>query len=152
MRADVLRGGFSIGDGTLVGRGCIISGKDGPLSIGARASIGAGCVMYASTRLDIGADTMLAALCYVGGGRYATRGRIDVPIAEQPEPRLGVVIEEDCWLGAGATVIDGVRIGRGSIVAAGAVVTRDVAPYSVVAGVPARRIASRIAQPCEVSS
>ena len=145
-------GGFSIGDGALVGRGCIISGKDGPLSIGARASIGAGCVMYASTRLDIGADTMLAALCYVGGGRYATRGRIDVPIAEQPEPRLGVVIEEDCWLGAGATVIDGVRIGRGSIVAAGAVVTRAVAPYSVVAGVPARRIASRIAQPCEVSS
>jgi acetyltransferase-like isoleucine patch superfamily enzyme len=135
--------GFRIGDGALISRGCIISGKDGPLSIGPRANIGAGCVMYASTRLEIGADTMLAAQCYVGGGRYRVHGRIDLPIAEQPEPRLGVVIEDDCWLGAGAVVVDGVRIGRGSIVGAGAVVTKDVEPYSIVTGVPARLVATR---------
>jgi acetyltransferase-like isoleucine patch superfamily enzyme len=70
-------------------------------------------------------------------------GRTDVPIAEQPEPRRGVVIEDDCWLGAGVVVVDGVRIGRGSVVAAGAVVTRDVEPWSVVAGVPAQRVATR---------
>ena len=132
-------GTFRLGDGVLIGRDCVISGKDGPLTIGARANIGAGCIMYASTRLEIGADVMLAAQCYVGGGRYATRGRLDVPIAEQPEPRQGVVIESDCWLGAGAKVIDGVRIGRGSVVAAGAVVTQDVEPYSIVGGVPARQ-------------
>jgi acetyltransferase-like isoleucine patch superfamily enzyme len=136
-------GGFRLGDGVLVSRGCIVSGKDGPLTIGARVNIGAGCVLYASTRLEIGADTMLAALCYVGGGRYAARGRTDIPIAEQAEPRQGVVIEDDCWLGAGVIVIDGVRIGRGSVVAAGAVVTRDVEPLSVVAGTPARLIATR---------
>jgi len=136
-------GEFQIGDGALISRGCIISGKDGPLRIGARANIGAGCVMYASTRLEIGADTMLAAQCYVGGGRYTVLGRTDRPIAEQPEPRLGVVIEDDCWLGAGVVVVDGVRIGRGSVVGAGAVVTRDVAPYSVVVGVPARPVAMR---------
>jgi acetyltransferase-like isoleucine patch superfamily enzyme len=137
-------GTFRLGDDVLIGRECIISGKDGPLTIGARANIGAGCIMYASTRLEIGADVMLAAQCYVGGGRYAARGRIDVPIAEQPEPRQGVVIESDCWLGAGAKVIDGVRIGRGSVVAAGAVVTRDVEPYSIVGGTPARRLGSRL--------
>jgi acetyltransferase-like isoleucine patch superfamily enzyme len=136
-------GEFRIGDGALISRGCVISGKDGPLSIGARTNIGAGCVMYASTRLEIGADTMLAAQCYIGGGRYRVLGRTDVPIAEQPEPRLGVVIEDDCWLGAGAIVVDGVRIGRGSVVGAGAVVTRDVEPYSVVVGVPARKVATR---------
>lgn len=136
-------GEFRIGDGALISRGCVISGKDGPLSIGPRVNIGAGCVMYASTRLEIGADTMLAAQCYVGGGRYQVFGRTDVPIAEQPEPRLGVVIEDDCWLGAGVIVVDGVRIGRGSVVGAGAVVTRDVEPYSVVAGVPAKRLATR---------
>jgi acetyltransferase-like isoleucine patch superfamily enzyme len=86
---------------------------------------------------------MLAAQCYIGGGRYRVLGRTDVPIAEQPEPRLGVVIEDDCWLGAGAIVVDGVRIGRGSVVGAGAVVTRDVEPYSVVVGVPARKVATR---------
>jgi acetyltransferase-like isoleucine patch superfamily enzyme len=138
-------GEFRVGEGALISRGCIISGKDGPLSIGPRANIGAGCVMYASTRLEIGADTMLAAQCYVGGGRYKVHGRTDVPIAEQPEPRLGVVIEDDCWLGAGVVVVDGVRIGRGSVVGAGAVVTHDVEPFSVVTGVPARRVGTRSA-------
>jgi carbonic anhydrase/acetyltransferase-like protein (isoleucine patch superfamily) len=138
-------GEFKIGDGALIGRDSVISAKDGPLSIGPRANIGAGCILYASTNLEIGADTMLAAQCYVGGGRYTSRGRIDVPIAEQPEPRRGVRIEADCWLGAGAIVVDGVTVGRGSIVGAGAVVTRDVKPYSVVGGVPARRLAMRTA-------
>lgn len=136
-------GEFRIEDGVLVSRGCIISGKHGSLSLGARANLGAGCVLYASTRLEIGADTMLAALCYVGGGQYATRGRLDIPMAAQPKTGFGVVIEEDCWLGAGVVVIDGVRIGRGSVVAAGAVVIDDVAPYSVVAGVPARTVRKR---------
>lgn len=136
-------GEFRIGEDALISRGSIVSGKDGSLSIGPRVNIGAGCVLYASTRLAIGADTMLAAQCYVGGGRYVVHGRTDLPIIEQPEPRQGVVIEDDCWLGAGVIVIDGVRIGRGSVVAAGAVVTRDVEPYSIMAGVPARRISSR---------
>jgi acetyltransferase-like isoleucine patch superfamily enzyme len=136
-------GEFRIGDGVLVSRGCIVSGKDGSLAIGPRVSIGAGCVMYASTRLEIGADTMLAAQCYVGGGRYTVYGRTDRAIAEQPEPRVGVVIGDDCWLGAGVIVIDGVHIGRGSVVAAGSVVTHDVESYSVVAGAPARHIGSR---------
>ena len=136
-------GEFRLGEGVLISRGCIISGKDGPLAIGPRANIGAGCIMYASTRLEIGADTMLAAQCFVGGGRYRVHGRTDVPMAEQPEPRLGVVIENDCWLGAGVVVVDGVRIGRGSVVGAGAVVTHDVEPYSVVTGIPARRVGMR---------
>ena len=136
-------GEFSIGAGALISRGCIVSGKDGALTIGPRVNIGAGCILYASTELRIGADTMLAAMCYVGGGRYTTRGRTDIPIASQPVPRIGVVIEEDCWLGAGVIVIDGVHIGRGSVIAAGAVVTADVAPYSVVAGVPGRLVATR---------
>jgi acetyltransferase-like isoleucine patch superfamily enzyme len=93
--------------------------------------------------LEVGADTMLAAQCYVGGGRYKVLGRTDVPIADQPEPRLGVVIEDDCWLGAGVIVVDGVRIGRGSVVGAGAVVTRDVEPYSVMIGIPAKKVAMR---------
>jgi acetyltransferase-like isoleucine patch superfamily enzyme len=139
-------GEFTIGAGTLISRNCIVSGKHGPLTIGPRANIGAGCILYASARIEIGADTMLAALCYIGGGRYTTRGRLDIPIAAQALPTRGVVIEEDCWLGAGVTVIDGVRVGRGSVIAAGAVVTKDVAPYSVVAGVPGRLVATRLDQ------
>jgi galactoside O-acetyltransferase len=57
------------------------------------------------------------------------------------------VIEDDCWLGAGVTVMDGVRVGRGSVIGAGAVVTHDVPPYSIMAGVPARSIGSRSIEP-----
>lgn len=142
-------GQFRIGDGALISRGCILSSKDGSLSIGARANIGAACIMYSFTRIDIGANSLLAANCYIGGGGYLVRGRTDIPMSDQPCTQLGVVIEDDCWLGAGVTVIDGVRIGRGSVIGAGAVVTRDVEPFSIMAGVPARRIGSRAHGPNE---
>ncbi len=54
-----------------------------------------------------------------------------------------VVIGHDVWIGAGATVLRGVRVGHGAVIAAGAVVTKDVAPYSIVGGVPARVIRQR---------
>ncbi|MFZ1399248.1 MAG: acyltransferase [Candidatus Promineifilaceae bacterium] len=60
------------------------------------------------------------------------------PFIHQGITAEGIVIEDDCWLGAGAVITDGVRVGRGSVVAAGAVVTKDVPPHSVVAGVPAK--------------
>ncbi len=62
------------------------------------------------------------------------------PFIDQGITAEGIVIEDDCWLGAGAVITDGVRVGKGSVVAAGAVVTKDVPPHSVVAGVPARVI------------
>lgn len=55
----------------------------------------------------------------------------------------GIIVEDDAWLGFGATIMDGVRVGRGAVVAAKAVVTHDVAPYEIVAGVPARHIGFR---------
>jgi acetyltransferase-like isoleucine patch superfamily enzyme len=56
---------------------------------------------------------------------------------------LPVKICEDAWIGAGATILKGVTIGRGAIVAAASVVTRDVAPYAVVAGCPAKMMRMR---------
>ena len=58
-------------------------------------------------------------------------------------PGRGVIIGENCWLGAGVSIVDGVRIGRGSIVGAGAVVTRDVGAETIVGGVPAKHLANR---------
>jgi acetyltransferase-like isoleucine patch superfamily enzyme len=62
---------------------------------------------------------------------------------EQGVTQKGIVIEDDCWIAANSIILDGVTIGRGSVVAAGAVVSKSVPPYSVVAGVPARIIKSR---------
>lgn len=60
------------------------------------------------------------------------------PIIEQGITAVGIVVEDDCWIGAGAIITDGVRVGRGAVVAAGAVVTQDVPAHTLVGGVPAR--------------
>lgn len=62
------------------------------------------------------------------------------PFVEQGITAQGIVIEDDVWIGASAIITDGVRVGKGAVVAAGAVVTSDVAPHTVVAGVPAKVI------------
>lgn len=59
------------------------------------------------------------------------------------EPKRRVMIGHDCWIGDGVKILSGVKIGHGSVLAAGCVVTRDVAPYEVVGGIPARPIARR---------
>ncbi len=63
-----------------------------------------------------------------------------VPFVEQGITAQGIVVEDDVWIGSGAILTDGVRVGHGAVVAAGAVVTSDVPPHTVVAGVPARVI------------
>ncbi len=62
---------------------------------------------------------------------------------------LETVIEDDAWIGHGAIIMQGVRIGRGSIVAAGAVVVRDVPPYEIHGGVPAKKISERFPDPAD---
>jgi hypothetical protein len=82
----------------------------------------------------------------VTGGNHNTSllGRFMYDVQEKrPEDDQDVIIEDDVWVGSSAVILKGVRVGRGSIVAAGAVVNRDVLPYTVVGGVPARSIAVR---------
>jgi acetyltransferase-like isoleucine patch superfamily enzyme len=86
------------------------------------------------------------------GSRIATHAMLfafdhgiaaDRPIREQSVRSRGIVVGEDVWIGAGATVTDGVHIGDYAVVGAGAVVTRDVPPWAVVGGVPARVLFDR---------
>jgi acetyltransferase-like isoleucine patch superfamily enzyme len=68
---------------------------------------------------------------------------VDIPIHEQGSSASGIVIEDDVWIGAGARILDNVRVGRGAIVGAGAVVVKDVEPFTIVGGVPARLLKYR---------
>lgn len=68
----------------------------------------------------------------------------ELPVSVQGETRKGVTIEEGVWIGTRAVILDGVTVGKNSIIAAGSVVTRDVPPYSIAGGVPAKKIKDRI--------
>lgn len=112
------------------------------LWIGDRSNVGAYCYIGCSGFITIGSDVMLAP-----GVRLFAENHVFLDTAatikSQGVVRGPIVIEDDCWLASGSTVLAGVTVGRGSVVAAGAVVTRDVPALSVVAGVPARVVASR---------
>ncbi|AQR72918.1 acyltransferase [Sphingomonas sp. LM7] len=107
------------------------------LELGDNVSINRSCNISCSGGITIGDDVSIAH----GVSILTTEHGFDdpdVPIKRQPVSRHPVVIESDVWIGAKATVLAGVRIGKGSIVAAGAVVTKDVPANSIVGGIPAR--------------
>jgi acetyltransferase-like isoleucine patch superfamily enzyme len=76
---------------------------------------------------------MVAGQCYIGGGRYRTDDK-EIPMMDQGLYTNGpVVIEDDVWLGAGVIVLDGVRVGKGSFVGAGTIVSKYIPAFSIVA-------------------
>jgi acetyltransferase-like isoleucine patch superfamily enzyme len=94
-------------------------------------------------RVEIGRYTMLAPCVSVVGGDHDYNQPGTPTIFAGRGNLRPTVIEDDVWIGCGSIIMAGVRIGRGSIVAAGSVVTKDVAPYEVHAGVPAHKISNR---------
>lgn len=140
--------GIRLGDQVAVGRNSILSCKGkspgGSITVGLNTNIAMNCVIHAEEEVEIGKNVLFAAYVYIVGGGNHEFNRTDRPIIEQPSiNKGGVVIEEDVWLGAGVTVLDGVSVGKGCVLGAGAVVNKNVPPYSVCVGVPARVIRSR---------
>ena len=93
--------------------------------------------------VTIGNDVMMGPDCMMFTANHKTDD-VTVPMRTQGfTPIDPIVIEDDVWIGARVTIMKGVHIGKGSVIAAGAVVTHDVEPYSVVGGVPAKLIRKR---------
>jgi acetyltransferase-like isoleucine patch superfamily enzyme len=122
-----------IGDGTTVQRRCSLNGS---------VRLGRGCI--------------LAPNVFISSGTHPFRRMPHLPIraqerllARQPTSQDGpsdrpVWIQDDCWLGVNSVISPGVTVGKGSVVGANAVVTSSVAPYTVMAGVPAREVGRRL--------
>ena len=99
------------------------------------AVINIGAEIGSKTMIDMGA--ILGGRAIVGANCHVGAGTVLAGVVEPPSA-LPVVVEDDVVIGANAVVLEGVRVGKGAVVAAGAIVIEDVPPYTVVGGVPAR--------------
>lgn len=140
--------GITLGNNVTIGRDAILqcTGVIARLGVGIRigdnSAVGAQSFLGGQGGIGIGSNVIMGP----GVRIFSENHRFDdlsVPIRLQGESRRGVVIQDDCWIGAGAIIVDGVNIGTGCVVAAGAVVTKDVPNHSVVGGVPAKVLAVR---------
>ena len=134
--------GITIGSGVFVGRNSILSCKNGDIALGDGANIGFNCEIFSASRVTIGADTLLAAYCYVIGGDHDFSDPSAAVLA-QGRRSSGVTIGAGAWLGAGAKILDGVTIGDRAIVGAGAVVRDAVGDGAIAVGIPARIVGHR---------
>jgi len=135
---------IKLGDRALISRNTIVRARNGLIQVGARADIGANCILATDSLLEIGDDALIAAFCYLIAGGNHRFDRTDVPINQQGfQSRGGIVLENDVWLGSHCAVQDGVRIGHGSIVGAHAMVNKSIEPLVIAWGVPAVKQRSR---------
>lgn len=135
------------GENTTIGRGFNIENPEN-VFIGKNTFINSNVTLMSSdSKIFIGNNVMLSSGIYIitGDHRSDVVGEYMINVKEKlPENDKEVIIEDDVWIGAGAIILKGTRIGRGSIIGAGAVVaSKDIPPYSVCAGNPARIIKSR---------
>lgn len=138
-----LRGLVVVGDNVKVGRSVGIGvAKGAKLTLGNNVTINCRSLIVSNISITIGDN------CIFGEGLSLRDAdhvfeRVDVPIRMQGMTAREVVIGEDVWAGSGVTICKGVTIGEGCVLGAGAVVTRDIPPFCVAVGSPAKVIKRR---------
>ena len=161
-----------LGDGAVLGSNVCINGNgySNKICLGKRVSLDKGVYIKGEnvnpsrhTQIDIGERTYIGPYACISGSGYVEIGKDCLisshsviyannhnfgdpmrKIREQGTTRKGIVVEDDCWLGSGVKVLDGITIGQGSVIGAGAVVTKDIPSYSVAVGVPAKVVSNRL--------
>lgn len=114
----------------------------GTIQLGDHCSVNPFCVLYGHGNLKIGNAVRIATSCVIIPSNH-NFDDISKPIYLQGNSSQGIHIEDDVWIGAGTKILDGVTIGRGSVIGAGSVVTKNVAELTVAAGNPARFLRRR---------
>lgn len=149
VKIDALsKDGVSIGNNFSIGRNSIIEctgvlrelGES--LEIGENVGIAANAFIAVRGKLKIGKDTIFGPGVSIHAENHNFED-LEKPIRLQGATRKGVTIGEDCWIGSKVVILDGVNIGKHVVVAAGAVVNKDVPDYAIVGGVPAKVIKMR---------
>ncbi len=134
--------GIEIGDGVFLGRGTILSCKDGDIRLGDHTNLGFHCEVFSGSSVTVGRHGLFAAQAYLVGGGHEFEGA-ELAVIDQPRTSKGIALGDNVWLGSGAKVLDGVRIGSDVVVGANAVVNADLPDGAIAAGVPARVLRQR---------
>ena len=117
---------MSIGDGSSISKGSVFYCTEAPLTIGKKVIFGPNpTIITGDHRMDV-------------VGKFIMDSHEKLPKNDAP-----VIIEDDVWAGANITILKGVTIGRGCVIAAGAVVNKSMPPYSIIGGLPARVLKRR---------
>lgn len=128
---------ISIRDRVRLGKGTRIhSGFGGKIHIGENVLLDDYCYVSDQKSIKIGNNVTIAAFCYITDFNHRF-GEKDKSVLEQGYDRKPVVIEDSVWLGTHVIILPGVTIGKGAVIGAGSVVTKDVSPYTVNVGNPA---------------
>lgn len=121
----------------------IIRTYDNEVVIGDYTQINPFVVIYGHNKIAIGNKVMIGPHCMIASGNHDYK-QVKIPMMNGGNLTKGpIVIGDDVWIGANSTILDGVKIGNGAVIGANSLVNRDIEPYSVVAGNPAKFIKYR---------
>ena len=138
----------SCGRDVYIGQRCIFTAEN--ISVGNDVYIGSNaCMQSVHGRIIIGNHVMFGPGVHIHGGNHKIRelGHLLKHTPEKLAREDGeVVVEDDCWVGANTIILAGVRIGTGSVIGAGAVVTKDIPPYSIYTGIPDSKLRNRFTE------
>jgi virginiamycin A acetyltransferase len=142
----------SRGTHTYLGKGCVIDdfvkikhvGGSGDIVIGENCYLNSGCVLYSGNGIKFGDYVLLGPNCNIVPTNHVyTDTSIVIRNQGHAPSKGGVIIEDDVWLGANVTVLDGAHIKKGCVIAANSVVVGETEEYAVYAGIPAKKIKDR---------
>lgn len=139
------------GKNVRVPQGCEFSGIDN-ISVGNNVALGSGLkILTTRAKVSIGNDVMFGpnVTIITGDHRIDIPGRPMISLTDKdklPENDQDVILEGDNWIGANATILKGVKIGLGAVVAAGSLVNHDIPPFSIWGGVPAKQLKMRFSE------
>ena len=144
----LMRKGVVLGDNVKIGAYSVIVGAPASnlgegISMGANSAVDAFSFLGSSGFISIGENVIMGQ--HVGfHPENHNFDRTDIPIREQGTTRVGIIIEDDVWVGSNAIFLDGAHVGKGCVIGAGSVVRGNIPPYSIAVGVPAKVVRSRV--------
>lgn len=137
-----LGGKITIGEGSEILDGVLILSYGGTMSIGKRCSVNPYSILYGHGGLTIGDDVMIAGATMIIPNNHKFND-LHIPISQQGSTFKGITIENNVWIAHGCSILDGVTLESGCIIAAGSVVNKTVLANTIVGGIPAKFIKNR---------